>query len=129
MRGPWFSSDPHFGHLKLVSVRGFSHVDAMNETLVAQHNAVVAPNDIAYILGDVILGRYNEHTHYTQALNGYLIASRGNHDPSVEKLRRAGFHEVVEQTYVKVHGLTLWLAHMPLDNSADPRNLHRPAPI
>ena len=66
MASIWFASDHHFGHANLLKftsddgayVRpGFSDVDHMNETMIANHNRVVGVADRAYFLGDVGFSR------------------------------------------------------------------------
>jgi len=58
-------------------------VAAMNKHLVEQHNKVVLPEDVVYILGDLALNTSpKEVFDILCQLNGYLIIVKGNHDSS-----------------------------------------------
>jgi calcineurin-like phosphoesterase family protein len=78
----WFTADWHLGHARICELSGrpFASVDEMNEEIVARHNAVVAPDDTLWILGDVCMGPIQETLALIQRVNGkkYLVA--GNHD-------------------------------------------------
>ena len=52
----WFTSDTHFFHNKnfVYEPRGFTSVEEMNEEIVKRWNEKVGPNDIIYLLGDII---------------------------------------------------------------------------
>lgn len=52
----------------------------MNEMIVNNWNAVVAPEDTVYHLGDVALGTISESLPIVGRLNGYKILVPGNHD-------------------------------------------------
>jgi calcineurin-like phosphoesterase family protein len=53
----YFTSDTHFGHTNILkySRRPFADVQAMDEALIANWNAVVGPEDVIYHLGDFTL--------------------------------------------------------------------------
>jgi calcineurin-like phosphoesterase family protein len=78
----WFSSDYHFGHERIITLsdRPFRDVQHMNEMLIKNHNAVVAPDDHVYVLGDVALGRFEDSIKYVGRLNGIKHLVVGNHD-------------------------------------------------
>jgi calcineurin-like phosphoesterase family protein len=80
-------SDTHFGHegscqwLRedgVTKVRPFPNAQALDETLVAQWNAVVKPGDKVYHLGDVAINR--RALPILQALHGKKVLIKGNHD-------------------------------------------------
>ena len=50
----WFTSDTHFGHANVLEFcdRPYADIDAMNRGLVRAINALVAPRDHLYVLGD-----------------------------------------------------------------------------
>lgn len=84
----FFSSDPHFGHYNLVHTfktkagapaREFESTEAMNEIIIAKHNAVVKPSDHFYCLGDVTMDPA-KFLKLTGRLNGTKFLIRGNHD-------------------------------------------------
>ena len=54
----FFTSDTHFGHAGIITFchRPFQDVAQMNETMIANWNRVVGPEDIVFHLGDFCLG-------------------------------------------------------------------------
>ena len=82
MSNIWFTSDWHFNHNKdfIYKERGFKDLESMNETLVQRHNALVRPDDIVYVLGDLVMGNIYEGVQYIKRLNGHLRIIKGNHD-------------------------------------------------
>ena len=50
----WFTSDLHLGHTKVLDFAGrpWDTIDEMNDALIANINARVAPTDTLYVLGD-----------------------------------------------------------------------------
>lgn len=136
----WFWSDTHFGHQNIIKYSDrphhafrnrprYSDVLEMNEEFVANHNARVKPGDISIHGGDVAMGSVEGWSSYIQRLNGLRKVVRGNHDPTKEKLHKAGFHYVEEQEYIVHQGLVLWLAHIPLGNDPFRGSLKRPTAL
>lgn len=82
MSNIWFTSDYHFNHNKdfIYKERGFENIKDMNETLVQKHNALVHPDDIVYVFGDIVMGDVYEGAQYVKRLNGHLRIVKGNHD-------------------------------------------------
>jgi len=78
----WFEGDPHFGHKRICTLAGrpFTDVTHMNETIVANWNSVVSPEDSGFILGDIALGSIMESLEYVGHLKGDLYMEWGNHD-------------------------------------------------
>lgn len=58
----FFTSDTHFNHTNIIKYcqRPFRDIYEMNETLIANWNNVVAPDDIVFHLGDFCLGGADE---------------------------------------------------------------------
>ena len=54
----FFTSDTHFNHTNIIRFcnRPFKDVIHMNETIIANWNSVVGPDDIIFHLGDFCLG-------------------------------------------------------------------------
>ena len=81
----FFVSDTHFSHhniLKFVRyngelVRNFKDVETMDETMIANWNSVVKPNDTVIHLGDVYFSNGDRHL---SRLNGNKFLILGNHD-------------------------------------------------
>lgn len=78
----WFTSDPHYFHKNVIEYcnRPFSSVEEMNEALIENYNSVVKPEDMVYILGDVIFGGTEKANSILSRLNGEKHLIIGNHD-------------------------------------------------
>ena len=78
----FLTADHHFGHLKICEMtnRPFASVEEMNETLIANHNAVVKPGDRVIFLGDVCMGKLANTLPLVARMNGHKILILGNHD-------------------------------------------------
>jgi calcineurin-like phosphoesterase family protein len=82
-----FTSDIHFDHANVIkySHRPFSSADEMNETLIANWNAVVKPTDTCYSLGDFAFCRVDKIEKILTRLNGTKILLLGNHCKEIKK--------------------------------------------
>jgi calcineurin-like phosphoesterase family protein len=80
--GLFLTADHHFGHLKICEManRPFSSVEEMNETLVANHNSIVHPEDSVVFLGDVAMGKLSDTLPLVAQMNCYKTLVLGNHD-------------------------------------------------
>lgn len=79
----FFTSDLHFNHDRefVWGPRGFKSCKEMNETQIANWNAVVGKNDRVFVLGDFFLGKDKDFVWDTlDKLNGEIIVVLGNHD-------------------------------------------------
>lgn len=86
----WFSSDPHFGHIKLATLfttkggqraRDFQTVEAMDEQIIRLHNERVQPGDRWVCLGDFTMSDTPSRLEkYMSRLNGQAEIVLGNHD-------------------------------------------------
>jgi calcineurin-like phosphoesterase family protein len=117
-------SDHHFGHAKTIldfkrsdgsPLRDFPSAEAMNEFMVARHNAVVSPDDKVYFLGDVAMAHKN--LHYLGRMNGRKVLIKGNHDVAKPDHYTPYFYDV-RATHT-IAGLIL--SHIPLH----PQSLYR----
>jgi calcineurin-like phosphoesterase family protein len=123
----WFSSDLHFGHANIIgySDRPFRDVGAMNRAMIERWNAVVAPYDTVWMLGDIALGRIEESLPLVGQLNGVKRLVAGNHDrcwPSlgtkadkwVERYLDAGFTEIANnEVTLQVGDTSVRACHFP----------------
>lgn len=82
-----FTSDTHFFHANIIkySNRPFRDVDEMNETLIRNWNAVVAPGDTVWHLGDFAFCPIEQFKRLLSRLNGTKHAILGNHDKTITK--------------------------------------------
>lgn len=115
----WFSSDLHFGHANIIKYcnRPYNSVEEMNESLIANWNFRVQPEDTIYILGDVFFCDIASAKQIMHRLNGKKRLVLGNHDKLIrnqtplqqlfEKIYPDLWHETIEGTCVA-------LCHYPL---------------
>ena len=78
----FFTSDTHFGHAAVIRSceRPFASAQEMDEALIARWNAVVAPGDAVYHLGDFCYRSDREAPYYLDRLHGKIHLIEGNHD-------------------------------------------------
>jgi len=82
----WVCADHHFGHANILTftkddgtlLRPFNSIEEHDETIIARHNALVAPEDRVYLLGDLCMRRNAVST--VARLNGRKVLVKGNHD-------------------------------------------------
>ena len=100
----WFISDTHFSHANIIRYAGrpFQTVDEMNERLVENWNALVAPEDIVFFLGDFGLAKIDFLTELCARLQGHKICIRGNHDGPAAKMLKMGFSLVVQSAFLNM---------------------------
>jgi len=76
-------SDPHFCHKNIIRYcqRPFLNVNDMNQTIINNWNAIIEPEDLVIILGDVApYCRPETISFWLSRLNGKKILINGNHD-------------------------------------------------
>lgn len=93
-------SDTHFNHFNIIGYcdRPFVTAEEMDETMIANWNAVVGKDDIVHHLGDFAFGRgsIERIEEYVARLNGSIILTRGNHDRQTNSwYKRVGFADVI----------------------------------
>ncbi|BAQ47673.1 metallophosphoesterase [Methylobacterium aquaticum] len=79
----FFTADSHFGHTGVIemSKRRFASIEEHDETLIANWNAVVGPNDTVWHLGDFAMKSSPERcAEIFSRLRGRKCLVRGNHD-------------------------------------------------
>lgn len=112
----FFTSDTHFNHTNIIRFcnRPFKYVSHMNETIIANWNRVVAPEDIVFHLGDFCLGGSAEWVNVLDRLNGKIYLITGNHD--IKNLRQnysKYFEQIAMQMYIEVDKQKIYLNHCP----------------
>jgi calcineurin-like phosphoesterase family protein len=112
----WFTSDTHHGHIKVIEYckRPFADVEAMNRALRERWNARVKPGDTVYHLGDVAMGPVENVDIFRRGVEGHVVLIKGNHDRSTSRMLKAGFNEVVNELYLELDGVRLFLHHQPM---------------
>lgn len=109
----FFTSDTHFGHRNILQHcdRPFASVEAMDEAMIRQWNAVVGPKDTVYHLGDFSLQSASRVEYYLSRLNGTKHLIQGNHD-TVQGVN--GWESVQDMAQISVDGHKVFLCHYPL---------------
>ena len=120
-----FTSDLHFGHLKVATEhRGFASVGEHDDAVIAALDEHVGPDDVLWVLGDLV-GTAREWERALAFLWGVPGRKRlvlGNHDPAHPMNRNAFRHtaalaEVFEwwgtTARTKIDGRDVVLSHFP----------------
>lgn len=122
----WLTSDTHFKHENILTftdghgqpLRPFRDVSHMDETLIANWNAVVAPQDHVYHLGDVTMlrgARRVEVETVLDRLNGHKRLILGNHDLNEVEWYLRWFEKVMSYRVFKDGpGRQIILSHVPI---------------
>ena len=114
--GVFFTSDTHFNHTNIIRFcsRPFKDVEHMNETLIANWNRVVGPDNIVFHLGDFCLGGSAEWTKILKRLNGKIYLIAGNHDMKNLRQNYTKYFELITmQMYIEVDKQKIYLNHCP----------------
>ena len=127
----YVTSDLHFDHANIkkfcpLSRARFNDVVHMNATMIAEWNAVVAPGDTVYILGDVAFCAASKAVEIISKLNGHKILVEGNHDRKLLKDAsfRKCFAEIHPYLTVNYAGHKIVMFHYPI---AEWDQMHRGA--
>lgn len=113
----WFTSDTHFYHENIINFcnRPYSSVEEMNESLIANWNSVVKPNDYIFHLGDFCWGNDKDKIiEILKRLNGKINLILGNHDTNIitQRLERY-FHSVQYQDLIEINSDRVYVSHLP----------------
>ena len=113
MSNIFFTSDEHYEHANVIRFcnRPFANIEEMREGLIANHNAVVGPNDVTYHLGDMFWRRCSIPlaNQILDRLNGKHYLLLGNHDEVAKRV--AGRFEWVKETSLVQTPTRVWLSH------------------
>ena len=117
----YITSDLHLGHANIMKfcptsrARFNNDVDCMNETIVAEWNQIVQPEDRVYILGDVAFMSANVAASYLARMNGTKILIVGNHDSKLLKdpAFRGEFLEIHKYYDLRYNGHFIVMSHFP----------------
>lgn len=120
----WFISDTHFNHSNIIEYdnRPFDSVSEMNQTIIANWNAAVAPDDEVYHLGDV---GFHITVDFLAGLNGRKYLIRGNHDRFIKKgILTTAFQWVAKEHEFFHQGVHWLLSHYPEYSLKTRWNIH-----
>ena len=114
----FITSDLHLGHDRdfLYTPRGFENIEEHNFQVIQNWNSVVNPDDIVFVLGDLMLNDQQKGIELLSQLNGKIYIILGNHDtdskiklyktlPNVEILGHA--------TVIRYGKFHFYLSHYP----------------
>lgn len=78
----FYTSDPHFGHKRIIELcnRPFHDVNHMNHAIIQNINEIAGPNDELWVLGDLALGTLVESLELLKLINPTVHLVNGNHD-------------------------------------------------
>ena len=110
----YLTADLHLGHSSILHLAGrpFGSVKEMDEAIIANYNAIVRPNDIVYLLGDVTFRiPLSQAEALIRRLNGRKVLLRGNHDKTYDP---ALFEDVRDFDSIKVNGVWISMMHYPM---------------
>ena len=113
----WFTSDLHFGHANIMKYEGrpFKDVYEMNEFMLNRWNALIKPDDIVFILGDIMFGGAEVFERIFPKLNGKKYLIMGNHDyKNVRERYKECFEAVHTKMFISIDGQAIILNHEPL---------------
>lgn len=117
----WYTGCTHYGHERMIELAGrpFSSVEEMDEVMIENHNKLVKPEDVVYILGD--FAWHGLVDKYLQRLNGSMINFiLGNHDEDtvLAQLAYRQFIRFNVSNYCmrKIQGQQMVLFHYPIED-------------
>jgi calcineurin-like phosphoesterase family protein len=104
----------------------YPDVDVMREDMIKNWNAVVAPEDLVYLLGDIAFLPAAEAVQIMRRLNGRKILIEGNHDRKLlnDPVFRSCFESVHNYLRLNYNGQMVILFHYPI---AEFDQMHRGA--
>jgi calcineurin-like phosphoesterase family protein len=109
--------------------RPFTDVQEHVDVMVRNHNSIVSPDDVVYVVGDALYQKADPEVFLPQIarFNGRKILCRGNHDrPFTDAQFSPYFDEIHaegEGIAVNLGGLECWIQHYPSLASADVFNI------
>ena len=112
----FMTSDLHFCHDRafIWEARGYANVNEMNEAQVRKWNEVVTDEDEVWVLGDLMLGDFEQGLDYLKQLKGKIHVCLGNHDTSKREqaYRELGW-DVQLCARMKYKKISFYLSHYP----------------
>lgn len=92
-------------------------IDRMNSAIIDNCNATAGPDDVIFIVGDVIFGEINQLRQFRQRIIcRHINLIFGNHDKEIKRLWRIGelrdvFDSAQDVARINVDGQGVWLSH------------------
>ena len=111
----FYIADWHYGHGNILGFdnRPWVSVEAMNEALIANWNAVVDKGDTVYMLGDMFWYK-DDAGAVLDRLNGQKVLIKGNHDRWVSGDAKKKLVSVADYAEIEDEGRKVVLCHYPI---------------
>lgn len=124
----WLTADWHLGETRFdLMMRPFSQAQEMVDTLVRMHNAVVAPTDRVFVVGDAVYQKAPEFLPQVARFNGVKTLLRGNHDRVFSDTDLKPYFETIvpegRGLEFDIGSLPCYLIHYPTSGRSDRFNL------
>ena len=118
MSNIYITSDLHFCHDRafVYEPRGFPNIDEMNQAIVDNWNSIVQPDDIVYVLGDIMLNDNEQGLKLLKSLKGEIHIVLGNHDTATREALYKDCQNVAEVALaakLKYRGYHFFMTHYP----------------
>lgn len=112
-----FTSDTHFGHRKMLELRNYSSIEAMDEWQIQKWNDTVGHDDHVFHLGDVSFRSNPDTLAILKRLRGKKHLVRGNHDRNMNGAVKACFESIEDYRELKTAcGQMIVLMHFPIES-------------
>lgn len=104
----YLTSDLHLGHARCATeFRGFDDADHHDETIIKNWNETVTWEDAVVIVGDAVMGRFEDNVKKLSRLVGQKYLIPGNHDRvhasyTSKREKRMRFHEMYREQGVTI---------------------------
>jgi calcineurin-like phosphoesterase family protein len=110
----WLTSDTHFADPRVLRIdrRPFASMPEHDAALVANWNALVAPEDVVWHLGDFARGTTEDVEALLAQLNGTKHLIIGNNDPEATLAAR-GWASIQHYIEMRLDGQLYILCHYP----------------
>ncbi|HEY8577899.1 MAG TPA: metallophosphoesterase family protein [Devosia sp.] len=110
----YFTSDTHFADPRVLRIdrRPFPNMAEHDATLIASWNAVVAPDDEIWHLGDFARGSQEQVEALLAQLNGTKHLIIGNNDPE-PTIQARGWASIQHYAEMRIEGQLFVLCHYP----------------
>ena len=125
----WITADWHLGEDRFaIMQRPFKQAHEMIDCLIKNHNELVAPEDLVYVVGDAVYQKSPQDIKFIDHFNGRKVLIRGNHDrvfTDIELLRYFDDEIIPDGAGInlEVAGIPCYLTHYPSQAVKDRFNL------
>ena len=124
----WLTADWHLGESRMqILGRPFASREEHIETLVRNHNSLIAPEDHVIVVGDVCYQKAVEFLPEVARFNGIKTLIRGNHDVPISDEDFSKYFDVVIEDgaglFMEFCGIKCFVTHYPTQGTSDHFNL------